>query len=163
MHHLDGVHSIIKSSMLCDMDALFEQLIAQAIDVTDATEAYLFIVDPNTGFLHLRKAEPEPSLTLTLAKPLQYPLSPLLGGPSLPPFSEAQLLSLYLAPVSCQRIFQTPLTFTLTLILLSPSNPSISCSHSVSLTDLAASSLSINYNFLTLTLALAQTRFAHLL
>ena len=42
--------------MQCDSEQLHDRLISVALDITDAEEAYLFVVDPNTSFLHLRKA-----------------------------------------------------------------------------------------------------------
>ena len=58
-----GLSGVVKASMHSDQDQLYSRVLNVALDVTDADEAYLFIVDPNTQFLHLRQASSEMDLS----------------------------------------------------------------------------------------------------
>ena len=42
--------------MQCDTEQLYDCLVSVALDLADAEEGYLFIRDPTTDFLHLKKA-----------------------------------------------------------------------------------------------------------
>ena len=58
-HFMHSVSNLVKSSLDGDLNCLYAQLLSTAIDVTDASEVYLFIVDPKTDFLHLKQATVE--------------------------------------------------------------------------------------------------------
>ena len=112
--------------MQCDLDGLYDRLVSVALDLTDAEEGYLFVVDPNTEFLHLRKASNGMETDGLLRRPED-------AGPSLKPHSKPILIpNSQLKPKPNYKSDARPgqnhnLALTLTPIMTPPISLTMNC------------------------------------